>query len=38
MKIAILCSIPLSEYERMTPYELNLYAEAYSEKEEANAK
>lgn len=35
MKTAIHVNIPISEYNEMTPYELALYVEAWSEQKEA---
>jgi hypothetical protein len=37
MKMAILCSISISEYDEMTPYELNLCIEAFTERMEAES-
>ena len=37
MKTAIHCGISISEYEEMTPYELNLIAESYEEMQEVEA-
>jgi hypothetical protein len=35
LKAAILIGVPKSEYEAMTPYELNLAIEAYTERKQA---
>lgn len=35
--MAILCNVSISEYEKMTPYELSLVAEAINEKMEAES-
>lgn len=37
MKVAILLNIPLKDYEEMTPYELNLVAEAHAEMMESKS-
>jgi|GEM_PF-527567 len=38
MKLAALIGIPISEFWEMTPYELNIYAEAYFEKQKNDYK